>query len=110
MRTYPAFLGQPGLPGYRVVVQARFKIPLANVRQLPAEQRDDLLFDWQAARQILLAHRKYLRRLFRTLRHRSAFGLFLHAVRAALNDYPRLTLAGMISLVALIVGAIWLTR
>jgi hypothetical protein len=110
MRTYPAFLGQPGLPGYRVVVQARFKMPLSSVRQLPVEQRDDLLFDWQAARQILLAHRKYLRRLFRTLRRRSALGLFFHAVRATLNDYPRLTLAGVIALIALLVGMIALFR
>jgi hypothetical protein len=105
MQTYPAFLGQPGLPGYRVVVQARLKIPLASVRGLPAEQRDDLLFDWQAARQILLTHRKYLRRMFRSLRRQSAVGLFFHAVRATLNDYPRLTLAGAIVLIALIVGA-----
>jgi hypothetical protein len=104
MRTYPAFLGQPGLPGYRVVVQARLKIPLASVRAMPAEQRDDLLFDWQAARQILLAHRKYLRRVFRTLRRQSAVGLFFHALRATLNDYPRLTLTGVIVLISLIAG------
>ena len=45
MKTYPAF-GQPGLPGYRVVVQARLHIPLTRVRVLPKEQREDLL-DWQ---------------------------------------------------------------
>jgi hypothetical protein len=106
MQTYPAFLGQPGLPGYRVVVQARLKIPLASVRGMPAEQRDDLLFDWQAARQILLAHRRYLRRVFRSLRRQSAVGLFFHAVRATLNDYPRLTLAGVILLIALIAGGV----
>ena len=110
MRTYPAFFGQPGRPGYRVMVQARFKIPLANVRQLTAAERDDLIFDWQAARQILLAHRKYLRRVFRTLRRRSALGLFFHAVRATLNDYPRLTLTGLISLIAIIVCVIAIYR
>ncbi len=113
MQTYPAFLGQPGLPGYRVVVQARFKIPLASVRGMPAEQRDDLLFDYQAARQILLTHRKYLRRMFRSLRRQSALGLFFHAVRATLNDYPRLTLTGLILLIVLIVGgaiALWRPR
>jgi hypothetical protein len=111
MQSYPAFLGQPGLPGYRVVVQARLRIPLATVRAMPAEQRDDLLFDWQAAREILLTHRKYLRRVFHALRRQSAFGLFFHAVRATLNDYPRLTLAGAILLIALIVsGAIALYR
>lgn len=103
MQSYPAFLGQPGLPGYRVVVQARLKLPLAIVRAMSAEQRDDLLFDWQAARQLLLAHRKYLRRVFRTLRRQSALGLFFHAVRATVNDYPVLTLGGVFLLIALIV-------
>lgn len=106
MQSYPAFLGQPGLPGYRVVVQARLKIPLASLRSLPEEQRDDLLFDWQAGRHVLLAHRKYLRRLFRTLRRRSSLGLFLHAVRATLNDYPRLTVTGMLLLLAVALAGV----
>jgi hypothetical protein len=102
MATYPAFLGHPGLPGYRVVVQARLRIPLSNLRALPKEQREDLLFDWQSARQVLLTHRKYLRRTFKSLRHRSVVGLVFHYIRATLNDHPLLTLAGVVLLIALL--------
>jgi hypothetical protein len=106
MRGYPAFLGHPGKPGYRVVVLARLKIPLANVRAMAPEQRDELLFDHQAGYQVMLAHRKYLRRLFKSMRHRTTIGLILHAVRAALNDYPIVTLIGIALVVALaLIGA-----
>jgi hypothetical protein len=106
LQAYPAFIGQPGLPGYRIAVQARLRMPLASVRALPAEQREDLLFDWRAARAVLLAHRKYLRQVFRSLRHRTALGLVFHAVRAGLNDHPRLTLAGVLALGVLIAGIV----
>ena len=65
------------------------------------EQREELLFDWQVGRQVLLTHRKFLLQLFKSMRHRSTIGLILHAVRSALNDYPRLTLIGMILFVVL---------
>ena len=102
MRAYPAILGQPGRPGYRVIVQARLKLPLASVRALTEEPRAELLFDWQAGRQVLLAHRRYLRQMFKSMRHRSTVGLMLHAIRAALNDYPWLTLLGVAMLAAVI--------
>ncbi|HZZ77716.1 MAG TPA: hypothetical protein VFE62_04300 [Gemmataceae bacterium] len=106
MQTYPAFLGHPGLPGYRLVVQARLRIPLSNLRALPKEQRDDLIFDWQSARQVLLTHRKYLHRVFKSLRHRTVVGLVLHFIRATLNDHPLLTLGGVALLIALIVSIV----
>ncbi len=110
MKKYPAFLGQPGRPGYRVVVLAKFKVPLSIARAIGGEQRDDLLFDWQAGRAVLLEHRKYLRRQLRSMRSRTSFGLFVHAVRAFVNDYPGPTLIGVTLLVALavVVGmAMW---
>jgi hypothetical protein len=108
MQAYPAFLGHPGKPGYRVVVQARLKMPLSIVRAMTAEQREELLVDWQDGFQVLVMHRKYLRKLFKSMRRRSTVGLVLHAVRAFLNDHPRLTLIGMVTatLLALIVGAV----
>src|SRR5205814_2524837 len=93
LKGYPAFLGQPGMPGYRVAVQVKLRSTLAMVRSLPEDHREELLFDWQAGRQVLLAHRKYLLRLFKSMRHRSAVGLFWHAVRAMVNDHPLWTLA-----------------
>lgn len=101
MKTYPAFLGHPGKPGYRVVVQSNFKISLATMRAMTPDQRDALLVDWQDGRQVLLAHRKYLHKLFKSMRHRSSVGLALHAARSFLNDHPRWTLAGMIVVVVL---------
>jgi hypothetical protein len=103
METYPAFLGHAGKPGYRVVVQARLKIPLLIVRSMTPQQREDLLGDWCDGYKVLLAHRKYLHRLFQSMRSRSGFGLFWVAVRAILNDHPRLTLAGMVVVVLLVV-------
>lgn len=106
MQDYPAFLGHPGKPGYRVVVLARLKLPLSIVRAMTPEQRDELLFDWQAGYQVMLVHRKYLRRLFKSMRNRTTVELILHAVRAALNDHPRLTLIGMALVLALaLIGA-----
>jgi hypothetical protein len=103
MQEYPAFLGQPGKPGYRVIVQARLKIPLLITRAMTDDQRTELLFDWQAGRQVLLAHRRYLLTVFKSMRHRTMFGLMLHAIRSTLNDYPWLTLLGVLLLVVLIV-------
>jgi hypothetical protein len=107
MKSYPAFLGHPGKPGYRVVVIARLKIPLPIVRAMTPEQREEMLFDWEIGYQVLLMHRKYLRKLFKMMRHRSTFGLVVHAVRAFLNDYPRAALIGavVVAVLALIAAA-----
>src|SRR5262249_47926758 len=71
MQSYPAFLGHPGKPGYRVVVQARLKIPLATARAMTPDQREALLIDWQDGHQVLLTHRKYLRTIFKSMRHQT---------------------------------------
>ncbi|MBI1832457.1 MAG: hypothetical protein HYR84_13520 [Planctomycetes bacterium] len=102
MKTYPAFLGHVGRPGYRVVAQATLLVPLGTVRAMHPEQRDELLCDWQDGYQLLLAHRRFLRQRFKSMRHRTTVGLFMIAARAVINDYPRLTFACMV--VALAVG------
>ncbi|MBI2807150.1 MAG: hypothetical protein HYX68_19385 [Planctomycetes bacterium] len=109
MMTYPAFVGQPGKPGYRVVALARMRIPLLIVRAMSPERRDELLFDWKAGRLVLLEHRKYLRRLFHSMRKRTKVGLFLHAARAFINDYPWQALigAGAVFTLAIATG-LWL--
>ncbi len=110
MQSYPPFLGQPGKPGYRVVVQARLRMPLAMVRGMNPEQREELLFDWQAGRELLLAHRKYLHRLFKSMRHRTKIGLAWHAVRSVVNDHPLLTLAGAAFVFLLVLGFVLARR
>ena len=107
MTSYPAFLGHPGKPGYRVVVMARLKIPLATVRAMTPDQRDEVLFDWDVGYQVLLMHRKYLLKLFKSMRHRSTFWLIVHAMWAFWSDHPRLRLIFIVGLVLLVlmVGA-----
>jgi hypothetical protein len=80
------------------------------VRGMSDEQREELLFDWQAGRQVLLAHRTYLRRLFRSMRHRTKVGLVLHAIRAVVNDHPLPTLLGTLVVVVVIIGAVCACR
>jgi hypothetical protein len=110
MESYPPFLGQPGKPGYRVMVQARLKVPLAMVRGMTDDQREELLFDWEAGRQVLLTHRKYIHRLFKSMRHRTALGLFWHAARALVNDHPLLTMAAVVVVLAIIGGVVMALR
>jgi hypothetical protein len=111
MQDYPAFVGHPGKPGYRVVVHARLKLPLSIVWAMTPEHRDELLFDWQAGYEVMLVHRKFLRRLFKSMRHRTTVESILHAVRAAMNDYPRLTLIGVALVLALaLIGAVMLAH
>src|SRR5262249_13317038 len=99
----------PGKPGYRVVVQARLKIPLATARAMTPDQREALLIDWQDGYQVLLSHRKYLRAIFKSMRHRTKIGLVWHAARSFLNDHPRVTLASFSVLAVLVlIGGIWL--
>ena len=89
-----------------MLVLARLKMPLVIARAMPQEQRSDLLFDWKVGRQVLLAHRKYLHKLFKSMRHRTAVGLTLHFIRSALNDHPLLTLFGVLILAAAILAVV----
>lgn len=103
---FPAFLGSPGKPGYRVAVQARLRLPLTLVRGMSEDQREELTSDWQTGRQVLLAHRRYLRRLFKSMRHRSALGLFFHAVRSIVNDHPIWTLVAFFLAIAILLAVV----
>jgi hypothetical protein len=73
---------------------------------MSVEQKEELLFDWHAGRQLLLAHRKYLRRLFKSMRRRSTVGLVLHAIRSFVNDHPLPILVSSLFLVVVIIGGV----
>ena len=103
MKKYPPFLGQPGKPGYRVMVQAQPEMPLATVRGMTDDQRDELLFDWEGGRQLLLTHRKYLHRLFKSMRDRER-RLVWHATRAPHQRSSDGDAGGAILVLAIIVG------
>jgi hypothetical protein len=51
-------------------------------------QREHLAEDWVLADKILLAHRAFLCREFKSLKHHSKLGLLLHAARCAFNEHP----------------------
>ncbi|MBM3994812.1 MAG: hypothetical protein FJ303_11765 [Planctomycetes bacterium] len=107
MKTFPGFMGHAGRPGYRVVAQATLGLPLATVRAMNPDQREELLCDWQDGYEVLRAHRKFLRQRFKSMRHQTTVGLVMTAVRAVLNDYPRLTVACFaIALAATLVSAV----
>ena len=112
MEGFPGFLGHPGKPGYRVAVQARLRLPLAMVRAISDQQKQELVLDWEAGRQLLLAHRKYLRRMFCSMRRRTIVGLVLHAMRAFVNDHPVLVLAAAAGLagIAALIYVWWIRR
>lgn len=85
---YPKFVGQPGQPGYRVVTMTRLELTAAMFKMLDKTQRDLLAKDWQAGQKVLLAHRRFLRQEFKTLRRRGPIQLLVQGIRGAINDHP----------------------
>ncbi len=97
---FPKIVGHPGQPGYRVVAMARLEMTSQMFKGLDKTQREDLARDWDAGYRVLLSHRQFLRRQFKTLRHRGPIRLILGAVRSALNDHP----VGVCTGVLLVIG------
>lgn len=85
---FPKILGNPGQPGYRVVAMARLEMTALMFKRMDEDQRVDLARDWEAGYRVLLAHRRFLRGEFKTLRRRGVIRLILQAIRGALNDHP----------------------
>jgi hypothetical protein len=92
---YPAIVGQPGKPGYRVVAMGRLQMSPEMFRAVDVVQRELLAIDWIHGRKVLLAHRKYLHVLFKRLRNRGWMLRSLHAARSFLHDHPLVVLAGL---------------
>ncbi len=106
---YPAFVGHPGKPGYRVVAMARLAMTFDMFRNMDAGPREDLLRDWDIGQRILLEHRRFLRQQFKAMRSHSAMGLVMRAVSTVINDHPILFGAGAIALIgmAIVVRSLW---
>ena len=102
MQRFPAFLGQPGKPGYRVVALARLAMTFDMLKNMDGAQQADLLRDWRNGEKILLAHRSFLRQQLKALRRSGVLGATMRAVRGFLNDYA--LYAGLA--VVLIAGAV----
>jgi hypothetical protein len=104
---FPAILGQPGTPGYRVAATARLQLNSLLVRGMDLEHRELLSLDWVNGRNILLEYRRFLRQHFKTLRKRGPVALMMHALRWFVNDHP---IVMAVVLAALAGVAIWVWR
>jgi hypothetical protein len=91
---YPGFVAQPGRPGYRAVALAHLGIPPDVFNAMAEDQRDQLARDWAMGQKLLLAHRRFLLRQFKSLRRRNLFGRIEHALRISYRDYPVLWALG----------------
>lgn len=84
----PPLVGHPGQPGYRVVAMGRLELTAPMFKNLDRTQREALAKDWLAANIVLKAHRQFLKKELRSIKHQGWFGRTMRAVRAALNDNP----------------------
>jgi hypothetical protein len=102
---YPAFLAQPGKPGYRVAALGRLDAVAVLFRSMDQDQRRLLAADWLHAHHTLRLHRSFLRHQFKDARRRSKVGLGVRALRFLLNDHPVATSAVAIAILAFVAWA-----
>lgn len=106
LQDYPAILGHPGTPGYRVAGTARLKLGAFFIRGMDLPHRELLSLDWTNGRKVLLAHRRFLRQHLKKLRRRGPMALAMHAVRSFVNDHPYVTTFGVIA-IAVLAAVVW---
>jgi hypothetical protein len=102
---FTVLLGEAGQPGYSVIVLARQPAPVPIFQTLLSGQRVTLAQHWKDGRQLLHAHRDYLRLEIQALRKRGPIGRVWRATRHAITDQPGVLLL-LLGLIALNV-AIW---
>lgn len=110
LERFPKLLGDAGQPGYSVVLLARQPAPVPIFQTLLPSQRETLAQHWRSGRQLLEAHREYLRREARSLKKKSFLGRAWRATRATVTDQPGIVLL-LLALIALniaIVRQFWL--
>ncbi len=98
LNSFPAIVGYPGKPGYRVAATARLQLNSLLVRGMDLEHRELLSLDWANGRNVLLEYRRFLLQHLKTLRKRGPMARGLHAIRSLVNDHPyvlTLILAGL---------------
>ncbi len=86
--SYPAFVAQPGRPGYRAVALAHLEIMPEVFNAMGTEPREQLARDWALAQKILLAHRRLLVGHFKSLRRRGMLGRAAHTLRTSFRNHP----------------------
>jgi hypothetical protein len=88
LQGFPALLGHPGQPGYRVLALAHDDKPAAMFKNLEEGERDALARDWVAGQALLHAHRQFLRQELKRLRRRGSLARLADQIQAAVNDHP----------------------
>jgi hypothetical protein len=102
---FPPLLGQAGQPGYSVVVLARQAAPVPIFQTLLPGQRETLAQHWKGGRQLLQAHREFLREEIHLARKRGRVSRAFRAIRQAINDHGVLILLVLLAILALVVAA-----
>src|SRR5262249_824391 len=88
LRSFPPLLAEAGQPGYLVLTLARQQAVVPTFQTLISSQREALARDWWAGRELMEAHRDYLRKEVRGMRKKRAWGWTVRAVLAFLTDQP----------------------
>ena len=106
--SFPAFVAHPGLPGYRALALAHLTMTPEMFNAMGEEPRDLLARDWTQAHKVLLVHRAFLLRRFKSLRRRGLVG----RLESRLSEYRLLLwiLVGVavgMSALALLVILFW---
>jgi hypothetical protein len=102
MEDYPAFIGHPGKPGYRVMAIARLEATTHMFRVLDQEQREELALDWEAGTKVLWQHHRFLLRQIKQLRRRGVLDKGAGAVEAFVRDHKRWFTLATVAFVALL--------
>jgi hypothetical protein len=100
LRQFPPLMGEAGQPGYLVLALAKQPSVVPTFRGLSASQREALARDWNAALEVLLEHRDFLRKEVRLRRKKSRWARMLRAARAFGSDHALSVLicAGVLAL------------
>jgi hypothetical protein len=80
LHEFPPLLGQAGQPGYSVIALARQPLIVQTFQSLLPSQREVLARHWQEGRELLRAHRRFLRAELRALKRRSRWARSLSAL------------------------------
>src|SRR5262249_10822689 len=103
---FPPLLGEPGKPGYRVVVLVTEGDVVGAFNRLDPSERDALALDWAAGQALLLAHRQFLLQRLRFLRRSGPLRRAARAITAALPDHPVWSSAALLLLIGAAVAVI----
>jgi hypothetical protein len=88
VESFPDFVAQPGRPGYRAVALAHLNITPEVFNAMGDEPREQLARDWALANKVLLAHRRYLLRQFKSLRRQGRLGRLSYILRLSFDNHP----------------------